>query len=71
MKRNCDDEGVEEKNCCADCAQMTLLENATAHLLPSQSCQDDTMSQDQSRHRLRLRHNLRQLLLLGVEEWHS
>ena len=71
MIRKCDDEGVEEKNYCADCEQMILLENATEHLLQSQSYQEHDMTKEQSRHRRRLHHSLRQLLSMEVEEWHS
>jgi hypothetical protein len=44
MIRNSYDEGVEEKDYCADCELMILLENATEHLLPSQSCQELDMT---------------------------
>lgn len=46
MIRIPDDEGVEEKDYCADCEQMILSENATEHLLPSQSCQELDMTKD-------------------------
>jgi hypothetical protein len=68
MIQNHDDEGVEEKDRCADCAQMTLLENAMELLLPSQSYQEHGRTKEQSRHRQRLHHSLRQRLSTEVEE---
>jgi hypothetical protein len=70
MIRNCDGEGIEKKDYCGDCAQTTLLENATEHPLPSQSSQEHDRTKEQSEHRRRPHHSLRQLLLMGDEGWH-